>query len=262
VPKFLRSPLAAGILIGALISAGILGLRGLGIFESLELPLTDEVLVQKWGHTKMEQKWSQACLIDLLALCPLLSFSQSFSTSLRSSLFSENSSANFIIPLLNAAGSCRNNLAVSWLVKPPDFARNPSHYPLRLGILSPPSALQRDRRRKVEIFANRLFNLRPRQCNGAGGLEVGDSLFNGFDKLFITEIGLLHDLVQLVPVPQLEPIPDKASIGRNGLGWPFGEQGKNLVHRNPFRPCSCQVSCMAAPWVPIGILGELTADRI
>jgi hypothetical protein len=54
VPKFLRSPLAAGILIGTLISAGILGLRGLGIFESLELPLTDEVIVQKMESI---QKW-------------------------------------------------------------------------------------------------------------------------------------------------------------------------------------------------------------
>src|SRR6266542_2249190 len=70
----------------------------------------------EWGQM---DEWGQACLIDLFTLCPLLSFSQSFSTSLRSSLFSENSSANFIIPLLNAAGSCRNNLAVSWLVKPP-----------------------------------------------------------------------------------------------------------------------------------------------
>src|SRR4029450_14042858 len=81
---------------GTVLSSGILSLRGLGVMQ-----------------------WGQACLIDLFALCPLLSFSQSFSTSLRSSLFSENSSANFIIPLLNAAGSCRNNLAVSWLVKPP-----------------------------------------------------------------------------------------------------------------------------------------------
>ena len=41
VPKFLRSPLAAGVLIGLLISLGILGLRGLGFLESLELAVYD-----------------------------------------------------------------------------------------------------------------------------------------------------------------------------------------------------------------------------
>jgi len=41
VPRFLRSPLAAGVSIGLLISLGILGLRGLGFLESLELAVYD-----------------------------------------------------------------------------------------------------------------------------------------------------------------------------------------------------------------------------
>jgi hypothetical protein len=49
---------------------------------------------------------------------PFLSFSKSLSTSRRSSLSLDNSSVNLPTPLLNAAGSCRNTFAVSWLVKP------------------------------------------------------------------------------------------------------------------------------------------------
>ena len=113
--------------------------------------------------------------------------------------------------------------------------------------------MQHGSSRQTELFADAVSYLGPAYLYDLSFFALRLPLFYSFDKLIVTQVSLVYDLVQFIAMPIRDPVQHKAAIPGNRVRAAFSPLRQHLIYRDPALPVPRQVRTMTASSVFAGI---------